>query len=129
MKIKYEFATETVEIEVTDDWGAIVVDLDRQDYNTDHKETRRHCSLEAYNLDDGLLPSYENVEQRILQAERDGQLYDALAHLNADQQELVRAIFFKGMSVSEYGKRHGISQPAASQRKIAVLKKLKNFLC
>ena len=47
MKIKYEFATETVEIEVTDDWGAIVVDLDRQDYNTDHKETRRHCSLEA----------------------------------------------------------------------------------
>ena len=74
MKIKYEFATETVEIEVTDDWGAIVVDLDRQDYNTDHKETRRHCSLEAYNLDDGLLPSDENVEQRILQAERDGQL-------------------------------------------------------
>ena len=105
------------------------VDLDGQDYNTDHKETRRHCSLEAYNLDDGLLPSDENVERRILQAERDGQLYEALAHLNADQQELVRAIFFKGMSVSEYGKRHGISQPAASQRKIAVLKKLKNFLC
>lgn len=44
MKIKYEFATETVEIEVTDAWGATIVDLDRQEYNIDNKETRRHCS-------------------------------------------------------------------------------------
>ena len=130
MKIRYEFVNgEVSEIEVDEGLGELLVDFDREQYNNDHKETRRHCSLEAYNLDDGLLPSDENVEQRILQAERDGQLYDALAHLNADQQELVRAIFFKGMSVSEYGKRHGISQPAVSQRKIAVLKKLKNFMC
>ena len=30
MKIKYQFATETVEIEVADDWGNLVIDLDRQ---------------------------------------------------------------------------------------------------
>ena len=29
MKIKYKFATETVEIEVADDWGNLVIDLDR----------------------------------------------------------------------------------------------------
>lgn len=47
MKIKYQFATETVEIEVSDDWGNLVIDLDRQEYNNDHKETRRHVSLDA----------------------------------------------------------------------------------
>ena len=52
MKIKYQFATETVEIEVTENWGNVIVDLDRQEYNNNHTETRRHCSLEALNLDD-----------------------------------------------------------------------------
>ena len=47
MKIKYEFATETVEIEVDETWGTVLVDLDRQEYNNDQSETRRHCSLEA----------------------------------------------------------------------------------
>ena len=62
MKIKYEFATETVEIEVDEDVGNFIVDLNRKEYNINHKETRRHCSLEAFNLDDELLPSDENVE-------------------------------------------------------------------
>ena len=128
MKIKYEFATETVEVEVTDDWGSILVDLDRQEYNINHKETRRHCSLDAYNQDDALLPSDEDVVRDILAAEDNQRLFEAIAHLDAEQQELVRAIFFREMSVSEYAKRHGITQPAASQRKKAVLKKLKEFL-
>ena len=42
MKIKYAFADETVEIEVSEEWGNILIDLDRQEYNNDHAETRRH---------------------------------------------------------------------------------------
>lgn len=49
MKIKYEFANETVEIEVDEEWGNLLIDLDRQEYNNDHAETRRHCSLNALN--------------------------------------------------------------------------------
>lgn len=128
MKIKYEFVTGAVEVEVTDDWGSILVDLDRQEYNINHKETRRHCSLDAYNQDDALLPSDEDVVRDILVAEDNQRLFEAIAHLDAEQQELVRAIFFRKMSVSEYAKRHGITQPAASQRKKVVLKKLKEFL-
>lgn len=30
MKIKYAFADETVEIEVSEEWGNILIDLDRQ---------------------------------------------------------------------------------------------------
>ena len=35
----YEFANETVEIEVDKRWGNILVDLNRQEYNINHKET------------------------------------------------------------------------------------------
>ena len=47
MKIKYQFATEVTEIEVEEQWATILVDLDREEYNNDHKETRRHYSLEV----------------------------------------------------------------------------------
>lgn len=127
MKIKYEFVTGVIEVEVTDEWGTILVDLDRQEYNINHKETRRHCSLDAYNLDDALFPSDEDVVRDILTAENNQRLFEAIAHLDAEQQELVRTIFFEEMSVSEYAKLHGITQPAASQRKKAVLKKLKKY--
>ena len=42
MKIKYEFANEAVEIEVEEKWATIVLDLDREEYNGNHRETRRH---------------------------------------------------------------------------------------
>lgn len=97
MKIEYKFVTGTVEVEVPDDWGTLLVDLDRQEYNNDHKETRRRCSLEAYNLDDALLPSDEDVVQDIIKAEEAGRLREALSCLDADQRELVEALFFEGV--------------------------------
>ncbi len=70
MKIKYEFVNETIEIEVDEAWASVMLDLDRQEYNVNHKETRRHCSLDALNLDETLIPSDtadipDNLEQRL----------------------------------------------------------------
>lgn len=62
MKIKYEFATETVEIEVSEDWGDVLVDLNRQEYNNNHKETRRHTTLNnGYDDGDWLAVEDENL--------------------------------------------------------------------
>ena len=47
MKIKYEFANEVIEIEVSDEWGMVILEMDRLDYNNDKKETRRHLSLDT----------------------------------------------------------------------------------
>ena len=128
MKIEYKFVTGTVEVEVPDKWGIILVDLDRQEYNIDHKETRRHCSLEAYNLDDALLPSDEDVVRDIIKAEEAGRLHEALTHLDADQRELVEALYFWGMKATDFAKQKGVSPSAITQRKATVLKKLKRFL-
>jgi hypothetical protein len=49
MKIKYTFATrDTVEIEVNDDWAKELKEIDRKEYNSNKKETRRHCSADAH---------------------------------------------------------------------------------
>lgn len=48
MKIKYEFATETTEIEVNEEWATILIDLDKQEFNNNRRETRRHNSLDGY---------------------------------------------------------------------------------
>ena len=128
MKIEYKFVTGTVEVEVPDEWGTVLVDLDRQEYNNDHKETRRHCSLEAYNLDDGLLPSDEDVVRDIIKAEEDGRLREALSCLDADQRELVEALYFKGVKAADFAEQKGVSPSAITQRKATTLKKLRRFL-
>lgn len=40
MKIKYEFVTGTTEVEVSEEWGSVFIDLDREEYNNNHRETR-----------------------------------------------------------------------------------------
>lgn len=128
MKTKYEFATETVEIEVTDDWGAILVDLDRQEYNINHKETRRHCSLDAYNLDNTLLPSDVDVLRDILEAEDKERLYSAIAKLEQRQQKLIRQVFFEGHSYTDIARAEGIDESAVRHATTRALKKMKKFL-
>ena len=62
MKIKYEFVNgETSEIEVDDSLGELLVDFDRQQYNNDHKETRRHVSLDGMDYEGELFVSAEDT--------------------------------------------------------------------
>lgn len=128
MKIKYEFATETVEIEVTDDWGSILVDLNRQEYNNNHKEPRRHCSLDAFNLDNNLFPSDENVLRDILKAEDNVRLYDAIAKLKPRQQKLIRQVFFEGRGYTDIARSEGLDESAVRHATTRALKTLKKFL-
>ena len=127
MKIKYEFANETIEIEVEEEWADIVIDLDRQEYNINHKETRRHCSLEAYNLDDALLPSDEDVERDVIADEDKKRLYKAIAALTPDQQELVRRVYFNNERLADIAREQGVSRAALTNRMNRIVSSLKKF--
>ena len=129
MKIQYKFATETISIDVPDDWGEILIDLDRQEYNNDHKETRRHFSLEGkvyegmdYAVED---PGLEALFAGPTDEER---LRAAIQKLSPDQQAMIRAIYFNGISVNDYAARMGVTQSAISHRLQTVKKKLKKLL-
>jgi RNA polymerase sigma factor (sigma-70 family) len=129
MKIQYKFVNETISIDVPDDWGEILIDLDRQEYNNDHKETRRHYSLEGkvyegmdYAVED---PGLEALFAGPTDEER---LRAAIQKLDPDQQAMIRAIYFEGVSVNDYAARMGVTQSAISHRLQTVRKKLKKLL-
>ena len=94
MKIQYKFSSETIEIEVSDEWSEILIDLDRQEYNNDHKETRRHYHMEgcAYEGEDFAVE--DPALARLL--EDDGllaKLPSAVASLLPRQQRLINQVF------------------------------------
>lgn len=129
MKIQYKFVNETISIDVPDDWGEILIDLDRQEYNNDHKETRRHYSLEGkvyegmdYAVED---PGLEALFAGPTDEER---LRAAIQKLDPGQQAMIRAIYFEGVSVNDYAARMGVTQSAISHRLQTVKKKLKKLL-
>lgn len=127
MKIKYQFATETVEIEVSENWGNVIVDLDRQEYNNNHAETRRHCSLEALNLDDALLPANVDILRDMIAAEERDKLYAAIAQLTPRQRHLIEEIYFKGKTYQQVAREDGNGVTSiwdATNRAIKRLKKL-----
>ncbi len=117
MKINYKFANETVEIEVGEDWGNILIDLDRQEYNVNHKETRRHTTLDNEN-EDGEWLAVEDAEiVAFFAGESDEErLHSAISQLSPKQQELIRVICFDGISVNDYATDEGVDQSAISHR-------------
>ena len=128
MKINYEFATETVEIEVTEDWGDILVDLNRQEYNNNHKETRRHTTLDnGYDDGDWLAVDDENLANIFKSESEEDKLYAALTKLKPEQQKLLHAVYFERMSMKEYARREGVSPSAITQRMATAIKNLKEI--
>jgi RNA polymerase sigma-70 factor (ECF subfamily) len=129
MKLTYTFATgEKSEIEVTEEWAAVIMEFDRIDYNSNQRETRRHCSLDRYNLDDSLLPSDADVEGDVICAERDATLHAAIAKLLPEQQRLLNAYYFNDVPLVEIAKRESVTKQAISNRLARAEAALKKIL-
>ena len=131
MKITYKFVTgEVAEVEVSEEIGAVIVDLARQEYNNDHKETRRHYSLEG-KVYEGMDYAVEDSDLEALFSgpTDEERLHDAIRQLKPDQQAMIRAIYFQGVSVNDYAARMGVTQSAISHRLQTAKQNLKKFLC
>ncbi len=131
MKYTYRFATgESVGIEVSAELEALLKNEDRLEYNNDHANTRRHVPLDT-NKDGGAdcLAVDDESLQALFEGEPDEEcLRLALKQLTPKQQALLRALFWNGVSISQYAQQVGISQPAVSQQFAAALKRLKKIL-
>lgn len=129
MLIKYAFLDgTTTEVEVSEKIGTVVLDLDRQEYNANHRETRRHCSLETFDLDGNLLPSKDDVEMDFIKSEENGRLYAAISQLNPRQQKLINSLYFEGRKVTDLAKEEGVHWTAITHAVERALKKLKKIL-
>ena len=127
---RYHFSNgETISVEIPDDWGEILIDMDRQEYNNNHKETRRHYSLEG-KVYEGMDYAAEDsgLEALFAGPTDEERLRAAIQKLAPDQQAMIRAIYFNGISVNDYAARMGVTQSAISHRLQTVKKKLRKLL-
>ena len=111
MKIRYEFVNgEVSEIEVDEGLGELLVDFDRQQYNNDHKETRRHVSLDGMDYEGELFTSVEDTEGELLRREDTARLMEAMEALSPSQRELLLKVYFNGRSLVSIAAEEGAFQ-------------------
>ena len=129
MKITYEFVTgEISEVEVDESLGGMLLDLDRQQYNNDHKETRRHVSLDGMDYEGELFVSAEDTEGETERREDMARLFSAMEVLSPDQRELVEKVYFEERKITDIAHEEGVDKSAVSHRLERIHKKLKNIL-
>ena len=129
MKVRYEFVNgEISEIEVEDSLGELLLDFDRQEYNNDHKETRRHISLDGMDYEGELFLSPADTEAEVLQREELARLMGAMEALSPAQRELVRRVYFENEKISEIAREECVCHVAIHDRLKRIYQKIKNNL-
>ena len=129
MKIRYEFTNgEISEIEVEDSLGELLVELDRQEYNNDHKETRRHTSLDGMEYEGALFASPDDPAAELVRKEDAARLRQAMEALSPAQRELVLKVYFEGRSYASIAREEKVDESAIRDRIRRIHKKMKNFL-
>lgn len=129
MKVRYEFVTgEFTEIEVDDSLGELLVDFDRQQYNNDHKETRRHVSLDGMEYEGELFASVADTADEVERREELARLCRAMEALSPSQRELVLKVYFEKVRISDIARAEGVSKQSVHERVGRALKRLKKSL-
>ena len=129
MKISYEFVTgEVSEVEVDERLGGMLLDLDRQQYNNDQKETRRHVSLDGMDYEGEMFVSAEDTEREAERREDMARLFSAMEALSPAQRELVEKVYFEERKITDIAREEGVDKSAVSHRLDRIHKKLEKIL-
>lgn len=129
-KIKYTFADGTTsEIEVTDEFYALHLQLVQEEKRNHWRETRRHTSLN-YLMEIGVdfIDNAADLLTAYIQREDDERIHKAIAALSDKQRALLDKVFNQNMSLREIARQTGISHQALSKQLATIYKKLKKFL-
>ena len=118
MIIKYEFVTgESLEIEVEDNIGEVSIELDRDIYNSDHRETRRHNSVETMQEQGNqLTDGSADIPTIIEQQETRKDLMHALNKLLPQQRELIHKVFIEGRSMADIAREECVTAKGIQNR-------------
>lgn len=129
MKITYEFVTgEVSEVEVDEHLGGMLLDLDRQQYNNDQKETRRHVSLDGMDYEGELFVSAEDTERAVEHREDMVRLFSAMEALSPSQRELVKKVYFEERKITDIAAEENVSHVAIIRRLNRIYEKIRKNL-
>jgi len=106
-------------------WIDVLAELDRIEYNNNHKETRRHCSLEAYNQDDTLVPADNDGFREFYEQE----IWEEMSVELTDREKVIGDLYFRqGYKQQEIAKIFKVKRSRITQIITRIRKKLKKFL-
>ena len=131
MKIEYRFVTgEKATIEINGDFEEIILELDKEEYNCNRKETRRHKSLSLSDKNIENMSISSDICDDVFKNFDKEKLHNAISLLKPDEQELINKIYLNKtkLSISDYAKLANVSQNAIKQRLKRIRKKLKSFI-
>jgi RNA polymerase sigma factor (sigma-70 family) len=112
MNIKYEFITgEVQEVIVPDELIKVVMEIEKEVYNNNRKERRRHNSFEEME-EHGFQFKAKDMEvtaviEEILINES---LNKALGKLSFDERKLIYLVFFQRKTIVSIAKERGVSE-------------------
>jgi RNA polymerase sigma-70 factor (ECF subfamily) len=124
MKVKYTFATrDTVEIEVDENWAKELKELERKEYNSNQRETRRHCSADAHFEKFGFeIADTADLIGKVWSKEIWAKL---LKPLTKAQMELVYKKFVENQKYTAIAKDEKVSRSAIQNRFERIFAKIK----
>lgn len=139
--LAYIITVDGVDVSVSEEIYTVYSKMDRRErYLNGESALGTILSLEQMDADE-MHPEYlgaecgPSAEEVYLQYCDDIErmhFYDALPlameALNADERELIHALFYARVSATAYAKKKGVSEMAIRKRRDRVLKKIKNFL-
>ena len=129
VKITYRFADGHMEeLEVEQDVAEALKELDRQEYNDNHRETRRHVTFDCTEEKSWLAVDDQRLSRLLDGPPDEIRLRVAINQLEQHHRDLIIAIFYRGIKIVEYARLSGVSQSAISQQLSNAIKKLKKFL-
>jgi RNA polymerase sigma factor (sigma-70 family) len=135
MRISYEFITgEKFEIEVDDNIGEVIIEMEKMQSRRNRAETRRHNSLEFMQENrDGYRPmqfadNRADVEKIIIHSDEKERLHQAIQKLDRKDSLIVKKYYFEDKTMVEIGKELGITAMAVSKRLKKIPDKIKKVL-
>jgi len=129
--MKYEYITSTgkVVIEVDEQYHDLLVAMDREEYNSDRKHSRRYpISLENAEYEGEWFDDGTDLIGDLITNESYANLRSALAELTQEQQSLVDQIYFEDKKIIEIARADGVSEAAVRNRLKKIYDRLKNIL-
>ena len=117
VKIMYRFADgHAEELEVEQEVAEALKELDRQEYNDNHRETRRHVTFDCTEEKLWLAVDDQRLSRLLDGPPDEIRLRVAINQLEQHHRDLIIAIFYRGIKIVEYARLSGVSQSAISQQ-------------
>ena len=132
MIIKYEFLSkltdEVSEVEVSEELGRAMVEMENDDFNNDRRETRRHCYMSELEENGHYRAADSVLLDDILEAELHDALMAAIEKLQPQQKELLIRVYWSKELQKNIAAEEGVSERAISGRMKRIINSLKKFL-